>query len=102
MTKSSMASTCSSIVGRFDGHGSPPVQYEAHCPMQHVQGYSESHWMPPLGHYLLCIAPTAARVTANKMTMKKFNKKTGHFDGRIGVPVLYCTHHLISLNATIG
>jgi hypothetical protein len=26
MTKSTMASTCSSVVGRFDGHGGPPVQ----------------------------------------------------------------------------
>ncbi len=26
-----MASTCSSVAGRFDGHGGPPVQYKAHC-----------------------------------------------------------------------
>jgi hypothetical protein len=66
MTKSMMASTCSSIVGHFNGHGSPPVQYEAHCPMQHVQGYSGSHWMPALGDYLLCIAPWLPGQQANK------------------------------------
>jgi hypothetical protein len=70
MTKSTMASTCSSIVGHFDGHGGPPVQYKVHRPMQHVQGYSGSHWMLPLGNYLLCIAPVAARATANETTKK--------------------------------
>jgi hypothetical protein len=66
MTKSTMASTCSSIVGHFDGHGGPPVQYKAHCSMQHVQGYSRSHWMLPLGNYLLRIALAAAMATAIK------------------------------------
>jgi hypothetical protein len=71
MTKSSMASTCSSAIGRFDGHGSPPVQYEAHSPMQHVQGYIGSHWTPPLGNFSLLIAPAATRATANKTTTTK-------------------------------
>ncbi len=26
-----------SVVGRFDGHGSAPGRYRWHCPMQHVQ-----------------------------------------------------------------
>jgi hypothetical protein len=87
-----MASTCSSVVGHFDGHGGPPVQYKAHRPMQHVQGYSESHWTLPSGNYLLCMAPAAARETANKTTTKKNTKKTGHFDGRGGAPVQYRAH----------
>jgi hypothetical protein len=66
MIKLTMASTCSSAVGHFDGHGGPPVQYKAHPPMQHVQGYSGSHRMPALGDYLLCIAPAAAKATGNK------------------------------------
>jgi hypothetical protein len=70
-----MASTCSSVVGHFDGHGSPLVQYEAHRPMQHVQGYSRSHWTLPLNNYLLRIAPAAARATANKMTTKNVPKR---------------------------
>jgi hypothetical protein len=41
-------STCSSIVGRFDGHGGLPVQYEMHRPMQHVHSTPEAtgshHW----------------------------------------------------------
>jgi hypothetical protein len=54
-----------------------------------------AHWMPPLVDYLLRIAPAAARATANKTTMKKCTKKTGHFDGRGGAPVQYHTHHPI-------
>jgi hypothetical protein len=92
MSKLTMASTCSSVIGRFNGHGGPPVQYKAHHPMQHVQGYSGSHWMPPLGDYLLCIAPATTRATANETTMKKITKNTGHFDGRSGALVQYCAH----------
>ncbi len=58
-------SKCTSSAGRFDGHGGVPVQYEAHHPMQHAQGYTRSHWMPHLGDYLLHIASVAARATAN-------------------------------------
>ncbi len=70
-----MASTCSSVVGRFDGHGGPPVQYEAHRPMQHIQGYSRSHWTPALGNYLLCIAPAATRATGKQTTINKYTYK---------------------------
>jgi hypothetical protein len=90
--KLTMASTCSFIVGHFDGHGGLPVQYEVHRLMRHVQGYSGSHWMPPSGNYLLHIAPAATRATANKTTTTKCTKKTGHFDGRSGAPVQYRTH----------
>ncbi len=38
-------STCSSVVGNFGGHGGLPVRYKSNCLMQHVQGYSGSHWM---------------------------------------------------------
>ncbi len=70
MAKSLMTIKCTLSAIRFDGHGGPPVQYEAHRPMQHVQGYSKSHWMLPSGNYSLCIAPVADRATANKTTTK--------------------------------
>jgi hypothetical protein len=95
MTKLTMASTCSSVVGHFDGHGSQLAQWEVHRPMQHVQGYSGSHWTLPLGNYLLRIAPAAARATATETTTKKCTKETGHFDGRGGVPVQYHAHRRI-------
>jgi hypothetical protein len=72
MTKLTMASTCSVGVSRFDGYGGPPVQYEVHRPMQHVQGYSGSHWMLALGNFLLRIAPAAARATGKQSTINKY------------------------------
>ena len=41
-----------------------------HRLMQHVQGYTGSHWMPPSGDYSLRIASAAARATANKTNMQ--------------------------------
>jgi hypothetical protein len=40
MTKLLMIINCTLSAIRYDGHGGLPVQYKAHCPMQHVQGYS--------------------------------------------------------------
>ena len=37
--------------------------------MQIDQGFTRSHWTPPLGDYSLLIAPTAARVTINTRIM---------------------------------
>jgi hypothetical protein len=79
----------------FDGHGSLSVQYEAHPPMQHVQVYSRSHWMPPLGNYLLHIAPKVARATGKQTTINKFTKRNGHFDGPGSVPEQCHAHCLI-------
>jgi len=38
--------------------------------MQHDHGFTGSHWTPPSGNYLLCIAPASARATGNKTTMQ--------------------------------
>jgi hypothetical protein len=72
MTKSTMTIKCTSSTGRFDGHGSAPEQYRRHRPMQHVQGYSRSHWMPPSGDYLLRITPAATRATGKQTTINKY------------------------------
>jgi hypothetical protein len=88
-----MASTYSSVIDRFDGHGGLPVQYKAHCPMQHVRGYSGSHWTLALGDYLLCIAPAAARIKGKQTTINKYTYKAGRFDGYSDGPVrnrTYC------------
>ena len=60
---------CTYVAGHFDGHAEALKRYIRHRPMQHVQGYSGSHWMPPLSNYSLCITPVAARVTANNTKM---------------------------------
>ena len=65
------ANKFTSIAGHFDGHGGAPVRYGMHRPMQHDQGFTESHWTPPLGNYSLRIALAAARrMTINKTTMQ--------------------------------
>jgi hypothetical protein len=40
--------------------------------MQHDQGLTRSHWTPPSGNYLLCIAPAAATGTINKTLMSTY------------------------------
>ena len=89
--EATMTNECTSSVGCFNGHGGAPEQYRWQRLMRHVQGYSRSHWTPPLGNYSLRIASAAARATANETT-KKCTKKTGHFDGRGGAPVQYRVH----------
>jgi len=65
-----VTSECASVAGPFDGHAEALKQSTWHCPMQHAQGYSGSHWKPPPGDYSLRIAPAAARVIINKTTMQ--------------------------------
>jgi hypothetical protein len=72
MTKSTMMNKCTLSAGRFDGHSGVPEQYRQHCLMRHVKGYSGSHWTPPLGNYLLRVAPVAARATGKQTTINKY------------------------------
>ena len=53
---------CRQIAGDFDGHGDAAVQSEAHRPMEHIQGFTQSRWMPPSGECLRRIATAAAMV----------------------------------------
>jgi hypothetical protein len=89
------ANECTSVVGHFDGHGGVPMQYGAHCPIQHDQGFTESYWMPPSGDYLLHIAPVAVRATINTTKMQKYVHFADRFDGHHDAPVLYPTHCLM-------
>jgi hypothetical protein len=41
---------CRRIAGNFDCHADAAVQRGAHCLMEHVQGFTQSHWMPPSGN----------------------------------------------------
>jgi hypothetical protein len=61
---------CTSFAGRFDGPADAPWQCPVHRPMEKVQGFGRSHWMPPLGKYPLCIALAAAKVTYKTTTIK--------------------------------
>jgi hypothetical protein len=82
-----MTIKCPSYAGCFDGHGCLPVQYEVHLLMEHIQFYNKIHGMLPSGNYLLCIAPAAARSTANETTTKTCTHFAGHFYDRGGAPV---------------
>jgi hypothetical protein len=48
--------------GNFDFHGIVAVRRGAHHLMEHIQGCSRRHWMPPSGKCLRRIAPAAAMV----------------------------------------
>jgi hypothetical protein len=94
--EAAMTNKCISIAGHFDGHRSVPEQYIQHRLMWHAQGYPGSHWMPPLGDYLLClcIALVATRATANEIATEKWTNFAGHFDSR-GSALVYRAHHLM-------
>jgi hypothetical protein len=93
MAKSSMKIKYTLSAGRFDSHGSPPVGYKEHHLMGHAQGYTGSHWMPPLGNYLLHISPAATRATGKQTTINKYTYFAGHFDSHDDAPVRNCAHH---------
>jgi hypothetical protein len=71
MTKLTMTSKCTSVAAHFEGLADALEQYRWHHPMQHVQGYSGSHWTPAPGNYSLRIAPAAARATGKQTTINK-------------------------------
>ncbi len=72
MTKSTITSKCTSVAACFEGLADAPEQYRQHRPMQHVQGYLGSHWMPPSSNNLLRIAPAATRATGKQTTINKY------------------------------
>ena len=46
------------------------VQCPPHWPIKGAQGFTQGHWMPPLGEYLLCIAPADDRLTCREKRWK--------------------------------
>ncbi len=46
-----------------------------HRPIEHIPGFTRSHWMPPLGKCLRCIAPVAAMVNKYVENTQNTNKK---------------------------
>jgi hypothetical protein len=93
--KATMTNKCTSSASRFDGHGGALERYRWHCPMQHVQGYSGSHWTLASGNYLLRIAPAAARATGKQITINKYTCKAVRFDGHGNAPVCNRAHRLM-------
>ena len=50
------------ITGNFDCHVDAAVRRGTHRPIEHIQGFTRSHWMLPSGECLRRIAPAAAMV----------------------------------------
>jgi hypothetical protein len=63
-----------SNAGNFDGHADTVVQCRAHCPMERIRGFMQSHLMPPSGKCPRRSAPVAAMVDDfKKKTLTKHN-----------------------------
>ena len=60
--ESATTKKCRRITGDFVCHADSMVQGGAHCPIEHIQGFTWNPWMLPLGKYLHRIAPAAAMV----------------------------------------
>jgi len=50
------------IAGNVDCHADAAVRHKAHRPMEHIQGFTLSHWMLPAVECLCRIAPAASMV----------------------------------------
>jgi hypothetical protein len=66
---------CRQIPGDFDHHADAAVQCGSHRPMEHIQGFTRSHWMLPLGKCLCRIAPAAVMVDKLVENTQNTNKK---------------------------
>ena len=53
---------CRQIDGNFDCHADVVTRRGAHRPMEHIQGFTRIHWMPPLSECLRHITPAVAMV----------------------------------------
>ena len=65
---------CEQIAGNFDCHADAAVQHGVHRLIEHIQGFTWSHWMPPSGKCLRRIAPAAAMVDELVETTLNSNK----------------------------
>ncbi len=66
---------CRQIAGNFDHHANAAVRCGAHSPMEHIHGFTRSHWMLPSGECLRHIAPVAVVVDELVENTQNTNKK---------------------------
>ena len=62
------------VDGNFYCHGDAAVRRGAHRPIEHVQGFTRSHWMPPSVKCSHRIAQVAAMVNEFVETTQNTNK----------------------------
>jgi hypothetical protein len=53
---------CRQTDGNFDCHADAAVRCGAHRSLDHIRGFTRSHWMQPSGECLRRIAPAATMV----------------------------------------
>jgi hypothetical protein len=66
---------CRESAGDFDHHADAVVRCGVHRQMEHILGFTRSHWMLPLGKCLHRIAPAAAMVDEYVENTQNTNKK---------------------------
>ena len=62
------------IAGNFDCHGNAALQRGVYRPVEHIQGFTGSHWMPLLGECLRRITPAATMVNKFVITTQNTTK----------------------------
>ena len=65
---------CRQITGDFDCHADAAVRRGAHLPMEHIEGFTRSHWMSPSIKCLRRFAPVAAIVNKFEWNTQNTNK----------------------------
>jgi hypothetical protein len=65
---------CRQISGYFDCHADAAVRRGSHRPMEHIQGFTQSHWMPLMVKSLRRIAPVTAMVDEFEQNTQNTNK----------------------------
>jgi len=66
---------CRRIAGDFDCHADAAVRCGAHRTMEHIPGFTRSHWMLPSVECLRRIAPVATTVNEFVENTLNTNKK---------------------------
>jgi hypothetical protein len=66
---------CRESAGDFDHHADAAVGCGAHRPIEHIPGFTKSHWMLPLDKCLCRIIPAAAMVDEYVENTQNTNKK---------------------------
>jgi len=74
---------CRRIAGNFDCHADAAVQRGAHRPIEHIQSFTRSHWMPPSGE-CLCRIFLAANIVGGFVETTLNINKTQHLPSNCG------------------
>jgi hypothetical protein len=77
--KQTTINTYTYFAGHFDGHGNAPVRNLAHCPMEEVQGFTRSQWMPPVTPFFMFFIVKTVEKSHGSMLRPLFSIGVLHF-----------------------